>query len=134
MLKRALELRSSLEAVFLYTEHAEKLARFRISSQGWQRIQQVAEVLEIAHEGQQLLSADRQPTLHLAIPAIEYPMDAWEKLEEGKYKADPEMCSVLKAGIAKLGIYYLEMEKTDAYAIAMILTPYVKMRYLNKWW
>ncbi|KIJ47620.1 hypothetical protein M422DRAFT_28726, partial [Sphaerobolus stellatus SS14] len=26
------------------------------------------------------------------------------------------------------------MESTDAYAIAMILTPYVKMLYLEEWW
>ncbi|KZO91458.1 hypothetical protein CALVIDRAFT_489146, partial [Calocera viscosa TUFC12733] len=119
MLQRALELRSSLESVLLFPEHADKLARFRITRDGWQCLQQITEILQIAHHGQQLLSADSHPTLHLAIPAIEYPMSEWEKLQDTKYAEDPDLKAVLQAGIDKLSDYYLRMEKSDAYAIAM---------------
>ncbi|KZT56097.1 hypothetical protein CALCODRAFT_424408, partial [Calocera cornea HHB12733] len=119
MLRRALELRTSLDSVLLFPDHADKLAKFRITQEGWTRLEQIAEILSIAHRGQQALSADSHPTLHLAIPALEYPMSEWEQLEDGKYANDPDMCAVLRAGIDKLGAYYLKMEKTDAYGIAM---------------
>ncbi|KZT57535.1 hypothetical protein CALCODRAFT_541428, partial [Calocera cornea HHB12733] len=83
MLSRALLLRSSLEAVLLLPEHEDKLARFKISAAGWSRIQQIADVLQIAHKGQQMLSAESHPTLYMAIPALESPMAAWEKLQSG---------------------------------------------------
>ncbi|KZT58534.1 hATC-domain-containing protein [Calocera cornea HHB12733] len=105
-------------------EHEAKLAKFRIPAAGWTRIKQTADVLCIAHKGQQLLSADSHPTLYMAIPALESPMGAWEKLQSQQYANDPVMRKVLDAGLKKMGDYYLKMEKSDAYSIAMILTPY----------
>ncbi|KZO92047.1 hypothetical protein CALVIDRAFT_456369, partial [Calocera viscosa TUFC12733] len=134
MLTRALELCSSLSAVLLDPEHEDKLARFCITPAGWNQIQSIADILEFTHKGQQRLSADSHPTLYMAIPALESPMSTWEKLQKGKYATDSSMLDVLEAGIKKMGEYYLKMEKSDAYVIAMILTPYVKMKYLEKWW
>ncbi|KZT57280.1 hypothetical protein CALCODRAFT_434492, partial [Calocera cornea HHB12733] len=119
MLTRALELRSSLEAVLMMPEHEDKLARYRITSAGWRRIQNIANILECAHKGQQRLSADSHPTLFMAIPALEAPMAAWEKLQKEKYADDIVMQDVIEAGIRKMSEYYLKMEKSDAYGIAM---------------
>lgn len=104
--------------------------------------------------GQQLLSAEKYPTLHLAIPAIEWLMSEWEKMQDHHIDAaakkdrrrselesrrarsrrqnpppedmeEDDVCdhrkyaAVLQAGIAKLGDYYIKMEASDAYAIAM---------------
>ncbi|KZT52830.1 hypothetical protein CALCODRAFT_406310, partial [Calocera cornea HHB12733] len=68
MVTRALDLRSSLEAVLFVPEHEENLACFRITAAGWKRIQDIANILKCAHKGQQRLSADSHPTLFMAIP------------------------------------------------------------------
>ncbi|KZT55964.1 hypothetical protein CALCODRAFT_436466, partial [Calocera cornea HHB12733] len=123
MVTCALELCSSLEAVLLIPEHAENLAHFWITATSWKGIQDLANILECAHKGRQRLSADSYPTLFMAIPALEAPMAAWEKLQKTTYARDKVMQEFIEAGIWMTSAYYLKMEKTDAYAIAMILTP-----------
>ncbi|KZT58577.1 hypothetical protein CALCODRAFT_419604, partial [Calocera cornea HHB12733] len=119
MLTRALQLRTALDSVMLLPEHEAKLGRFRLSATGWTRIEQITNILRVAHKGQQLLSANSHPTLYMAIPALESPMGAWEKMQNQQYANDPVMRKVLDAGLKKMSDYYLKMEKSNAYAIAM---------------
>ncbi|EJU00183.1 hypothetical protein DACRYDRAFT_108933 [Dacryopinax primogenitus] len=67
----------------------------------------------------------------MAIPALKSPMGAWEKLQSEQYAHDPIMQKVLQAGLNKMNCYYFKIEKSNTYAIAMILTP---TKYLRTWW
>ncbi|KIJ35444.1 hypothetical protein M422DRAFT_262406 [Sphaerobolus stellatus SS14] len=133
MLHCACKLRKALDAIVQHWDYSEVLSKFKVSEAGWKRIELILNILEKAHIGQQMLSGDRYPTLYKAIPALEHLQAEWETLQD-KYEEDHPVKVVLQAGLDKLGIYYLKMESTDAYAIVMILTPYVKMLYLEEWW
>ena len=78
-----------------------------------------------------MLSANHYPTLYMSVPALEHLQAEWEALQD-KYDEtddDGQIRNVLQAGLDKLTTYYLKMESTDAYGIAMhklfdFLTPY----------
>ena len=75
----------------------------------------------------------------------------WEETQDS-LQADDEVYNILQSGLDKLAIYYRKMEASDAYGNAMsmsillffiliitllrnsVLTPYIKMDYLNLWW
>lgn len=144
MLERAWKLRPAIDMMVNLPQHAP-LRKFALTEEQWSMVELAMKILRAAHQGQQLLSGDQHPTLHLAIPAIEYLLGEWESRQkkiERKARHLPveekekyfRYVGILEAGIEKLGAYYLKMESSDAYANAMILTPYIKMRYLRKWW
>ncbi|KDQ05945.1 hypothetical protein BOTBODRAFT_122080, partial [Botryobasidium botryosum FD-172 SS1] len=95
-----------------------KLERLGLGGQQWKIIEQLAEILQVAHAGQQLLSSDQYPTLQLAIPTMEFLLSEWENLRDARDPTDP-FHNALQAGINKLSSYYTRMDDSNAYAISM---------------
>jgi hypothetical protein len=66
---------------------------------------------------QQYFSAEKQPTLWQALPALEELQTAWEKrrnaLKYALYK------SALNAGLAKLGKYYSRLDEKPGFVLAL---------------
>ncbi|KIJ43629.1 hypothetical protein M422DRAFT_253220 [Sphaerobolus stellatus SS14] len=135
MLERALKLRHALDTICRSPEYKDTLGKLAISDDIWKKVELIVEILSKARTGQQLLSADCYPTLHKAIPAMEYLQGEWEKLQDTyRFGENDDVVPLIQAGFDKLSIYYLKMEDTDAYGNATVLTSYVKMCYLKKWW
>ncbi|KIJ38581.1 hypothetical protein M422DRAFT_258691 [Sphaerobolus stellatus SS14] len=128
-----LQLHKVLHSICGDSDFEEALGKYKLTAAGWQKIELLHKILGKVHDRQQLLSAEQYPTLFESIPVIEYLQSQWEQLQD-KYDDILGVHEVIKAGLHKLAIYYLKMEATNAYGNAMILTPYIKMKYLNKWW
>ena len=75
----------------------------------------IHQVLEVAHKAQELLSAERTPTLSIALPAYELIIAKWKDLQQ----VIPELKSFIGQGIRKLKEYMSETRKTRMYAHAM---------------
>lgn len=73
--------------------------------------------LQHADHAQQAFSSNRNPSLHLAIPALEALHKAWSarlaRLKYGHFKKP------LQAAIDKIAAYYKKTGGADAYIIAM---------------
>ncbi|KAG2744583.1 hypothetical protein P692DRAFT_201808334 [Suillus brevipes Sb2] len=84
------------------------------------------------HHAQQAFSSNRNPSLHLAIPALEALHKAWSarlaRLKYGHFK------KLLQAAIDKIAAYYKKTGGADAYIIAMLLDPNEKMNHFKKYW
>ncbi|KAF8057822.1 hypothetical protein FPV67DRAFT_1398734, partial [Lyophyllum atratum] len=77
-------------------------------------------------------SADQQPTLYRALPALEDLQTVWE----GKLK-DPRFNiyhTALSDGLAKLRKYYFKFDEKDVYVLALVLHPYYKLQYIKLAW
>jgi hypothetical protein len=70
--------------------------------------------LQIPHAFQQKLSAEKAPTLSMALLSYERMISAWKALQV-KY---PHMCCAVQAGIDKLETYEERLQLSDAYILA----------------
>jgi hypothetical protein len=70
-----------------------------------------------ADRAQQTFSSENEPSLHIAIPALEALHSAWSKrIEREKYS---EFLDAIQAGIDKLNKYYERTEDSTAYIMSM---------------
>ena len=70
-----------------------------------------------ANRYQQTFSSDMHETLHRVIPALESFFTRWEK--KSKDKNFEIFHAALKAGLEKLDKYYLEIDNTRVYILAL---------------
>ncbi|PBK87565.1 hypothetical protein ARMGADRAFT_1122314, partial [Armillaria gallica] len=85
--------------------------------------------LQVPHAFQQKLSADKTPTLALAIPSFRRMIQLWEDL---KIKF-PDTVPAVQDGIDKLKTYRTRTEVVPAYTLATILNPNTKLRWFNRY-
>lgn len=78
-------------------------------------LQDIHQVLEIPHVAQELLSAEKTPTLSMALPAYETLIELWK----GQQKKIPELEYFIGIGIAKIEEYVARSRKSRAYALSM---------------
>ncbi|KAG9316506.1 hypothetical protein JVU11DRAFT_2549 [Chiua virens] len=57
-------------------------------------------------------------------------MRAWGKLENNQHHLQP----FLKPGLAKAQVYYISIENSPVYLIAMFVDPSVKLNWVSKHW
>ena len=117
------------------TEKQRKLGDLALSEEEWSWIQLFCNLLQVfiflcvmvtvysylwsqhTDIAQQAFSAEAQPTLHNALPAVEKMYSTWQKaLEKPCYKI---FKPALEAAMAKLDEYYQRTAKSDAHIIAM---------------
>jgi hypothetical protein len=72
-------------------------------------------MIQFPHRVQQIMSAEKYPTLSGAIPAFEMFMTAWETLIQGNAHLKP----LVDPGLEWTYMYYARMDRTKAYVIAM---------------
>lgn len=78
----------------------------------------IHQILEIPHKCQELLSAEKTPTLSLALPAYEALVLLWK----GLAKEIPELSHYIDLGVAKLMEYVSKGRRSRIYALAMSTT------------
>lgn len=75
----------------------------------------IHQILEIPHRCQELLSAEKTPTLALAIPTYERLVMLWN----GLINVIPELSHYVKLGVAKIMEYVSKGRRSRIYALAM---------------
>lgn len=96
-------------------EKYDKISYLALSESQLEKLVQIREFLQIPHLAQECLSAERTPTLPVALPAYEELL-ALLKVFKGKYTA---IADGVQAAIAKLEEYYNKSRGTPIYAAAM---------------
>ncbi|EIN06470.1 hypothetical protein PUNSTDRAFT_71957, partial [Punctularia strigosozonata HHB-11173 SS5] len=87
-------------------------------------------ILRYPHAAQEILSAEKTPTLSLALPCYELLIDGWEDLRTQL----PHLITYINVGISKLKEYLLYSRRSRIYALAMILNPGMKLEWINEHW
>ncbi|KAH9913426.1 hypothetical protein B0H21DRAFT_655766, partial [Amylocystis lapponica] len=105
---------------------------FKFNNGDWLRVDLCVDILADANRYQQTFSSDRIPTLHRVIPALEGLLARWDrKLENAKYLI---YHLAVSRGIGKLSKYYLKLDNTPVYVLALLLHLYYKMTYIGLKW
>ncbi|KAF9523888.1 hypothetical protein CPB83DRAFT_750385, partial [Crepidotus variabilis] len=87
-------------------------------------------VLEKAHSAQELLSAEKTPTLSAALPAFELLLVAWTNLQ----KEIPEISHYIVVSVMKIREYVEKSRSSRIYALAIMINPAYKMDWINEHW
>jgi hypothetical protein len=107
-----------------------------------------SDVQQDSHTIQEAFSAEKQPTLWRAIPALEELMLSWEdKIDDGDFA---DYHDALCDGIAKIKKYYCKFDEKPAFILALhksfslphsnyincilVLHPYYTFRYIKLAW
>ncbi|EUC59354.1 hAT family dimerization protein, partial [Rhizoctonia solani AG-3 Rhs1AP] len=93
-------------------------------------LQDVSTVLAVPCRAQQLLSAERTPTLALALPLYENLINIWKTC----LVKFPEQRHAICLGIAKIEEYVAKSRESPAHAFAMFVNPHIKMNWINANW
>ncbi|OJT06528.1 Zinc finger BED domain-containing protein RICESLEEPER 2 [Trametes pubescens] len=105
---------------------------FRLEDSDWKRVSLCTDILADANRYHQLFSADKVPTIHRVIPALESLCTKWEnKLDDAKYAL---FHSAIRRGLDKLGKYYTKLDNSEVYVLSLLLHPYYKLSYIEQKW
>ena len=92
-------------------EHTNRL----FTSKQYEVLGHIHQILEIPHWAQELLAAEKTPTLSMALPVYEKLVELWKSLA----LAIPEMSHYIHLGIAKITEYVSKGRRSKIYALAM---------------
>ncbi|KAI6012365.1 hypothetical protein EDC04DRAFT_2579789, partial [Pisolithus marmoratus] len=90
----------------------------------------IHQVLEVAHTAQELLSGECTPTLSMVLPAYELLCEKWSQLQQTIHELSP----YIGVGYTKLKFYINQGQKTQTYALAMIVNPSIKLWWIQDHW
>ncbi|EUC59400.1 hypothetical protein RSOL_313270, partial [Rhizoctonia solani AG-3 Rhs1AP] len=90
----------------------------------------ILSVLSVVHSAQELLSAEKTPTLSLAFPVYESVVQAW--LDLGP--KIPELGTAIGAGIGKIREYVNRTKGARVHTLAMVINPAIKFDFIHRWW
>lgn len=99
-----------------------------ISHKQYEVLQDVCSVLSILDHAQELLSAEKTPTLALALPVYEALIQA---LKDCTFKF-PELCDAITCAIRKLESYVVKARDLPVYALAMAINPCLKFKWIDE--
>ncbi|QRV97805.1 hAT family dimerization protein [Ceratobasidium sp. AG-Ba] len=128
MIKRYIYLYPAIEQYI--SQNRTILGQYSITLQEFKVLNDIAAVLDISHEAQELLSAEQTPTLSLAFPVYDQLICRWKEASN-KY---PALCSAIDAGIQKIEKYINKSRTSEIHILAMFLNPSVKYTYIDKHW
>ncbi|KAH7918269.1 hypothetical protein BV22DRAFT_1024860, partial [Leucogyrophana mollusca] len=129
MVDRFLLLHPAIHAFLAETLHAD-ITHLDLTAQELAVLRDIHQVLEIPRFAQELLSAERTPTLSMALPSYELLMKQWKCLRT----TIPELSHYIDIGLDKIDEYTREARKTRIYALAMIINPSIKLDWLTAHW
>jgi len=106
------------------------LASLQFTADEYQVLHDILTVLDIPFSAQELLSAEKTPTLSVALPAFEMLVNAWTILQA----ALPELSHYIGVGIHKIREYVQKGRESRIYALAMsslcvLFVPRVKLTF-----
>ena len=90
-------------------------------------LQDIVAVLTIAHNAQELLSAEKTPMLVLAFPVYKAIIEAWEQLSV----AIPELSHAITHGILKIQEYVNRTQNVQVHSLAMVVNPSFKLKWIS---
>ncbi|KAF8993043.1 ribonuclease H-like domain-containing protein, partial [Cyathus striatus] len=93
-------------------------------------LQDIDQVLEVPHKVQELLSAEKTPTLSFALPLYEVLLEKWRILQN----TIPELSHYIGVGISKIEEYISLARSTRIYVHAMVLNPAIKFKWMKDNW
>jgi hypothetical protein len=104
-----------MERVLQKTSYSDSDRALLLSPAQLHRLNQIRHFLEIPHAVQEAISAEKTPTLPVALPAYE---DLLTLLKDFK-ALNPEIGDAVQASIEKLEEYFEKTRQTPIYAVAM---------------
>ncbi|KAJ8590737.1 hypothetical protein M405DRAFT_815571, partial [Rhizopogon salebrosus TDB-379] len=90
-------------------------------------LRDIHQIIEVPHAAQELLVAERTPTLSMALPSCELLNSKWSELRTTIW----ELSRYIGIGLEKLAEYINDGRKTRIYALAMIINPCVKVEWMK---
>ncbi|KAM6491195.1 hypothetical protein JOM56_013435, partial [Amanita muscaria] len=114
MIDRVIVLYPAIQAFLSNPAHSD-MEKHRFTPTEFQVLHDIRSILQIPHAAQELLSADKTPTLSQAIPAYEALVKAWLNLQQQL----PELAHYIGVGIAKIQEYVAKGRTSRIYALAM---------------
>ncbi|TEB22971.1 hypothetical protein FA13DRAFT_1640449 [Coprinellus micaceus] len=129
MIDRILELYPAIEVMAEQDKH-EWLRPYLLTAEQLRRLDKIRNFLEIPHSIQEGVSADKTPTLPVALPAYEQLLTVLRVFKS----AEPEIAHGVQAAIDKLNEYFQKTRSARVYEIAMIVNPTIKLEWLKKNW
>ncbi|KAI5984036.1 ribonuclease H-like domain-containing protein, partial [Pisolithus albus] len=130
MIERLLLLYPAIQAFIIDREESE-LERCHLTKDELNVLRDIHQVLEIPHSAQEALSAERMPTLSMALPVYELLIQKWTVLAS---QTIPELSHHINVALQKLQNYVREARKTRIYALAMIVNPDMKFEWMQQYW
>ncbi|CUA78443.1 Putative AC transposase [Rhizoctonia solani] len=101
-----------------------------LSHHQYEVLQDIVSVLSVPHSAQELLSAEKTPTLSLAFPVYEGVIQAWEQL----VKKIPELGYAMVHGIGKIRNYINRTQQARVHTLSMIVNPALKFEWFAENW
>ncbi|OSD06551.1 hypothetical protein PYCCODRAFT_1442690 [Trametes coccinea BRFM310] len=120
MLDRVLLLYPAISDFLAHPSRAD-LTKHLLSAHQLAVLTDIYRIFEVPHQVQQLVSAEKTPTLSYVLPAYELLVDAWKSLRQ----ALPPLKHYLDLGIAKIEEYINKSRKSRVYALAMEYMAYL---------
>jgi hypothetical protein len=101
-----------------------------ISDKQYEVLQDICSVLSVLHHAQELLSAEKTPTLALALPLYEALITALDDcVSESKF---PELSHPIECAVRKLKDYVEKTRGLPVYTLAMAVNPTLKLSWMDK--
>ncbi|KAF8151387.1 hypothetical protein B0H34DRAFT_784669 [Crassisporium funariophilum] len=129
MVGRVIELYPAVQVLLHKPKYASLISHLFTKTE-WQVLNDIHHVLEEPHGTQELLSAEKTPTLSIALPAFELLVDSWLNLQ----KTIPELSHFIGVGIAKIQEYVIKCRQSRIFALAMIINPSSKLDWIQRHW
>ncbi|CAE7086893.1 unnamed protein product [Rhizoctonia solani] len=117
-------------AIKLFVRRNPSMSIPIISDKQYEVLQDVCSLLSVLHHAQELLSAEKTPTLALALPVYEALIKALNDcILESKF---PELCFAIKCAINKLETYVVKARNVPVYTLAMVVNPTLKFSWIDE--
>jgi hypothetical protein len=101
-----------------------------ISDKQYEFFQDICSILSVLHHAQEFLSAEKIPTLALALPVYEALIDGLKNcLSESKF---PELSHPIKCAVRKLEAYVEKARGLPVYTLAMAINPTLKFSWSDQ--
>lgn len=104
-----------MERVLQKSTYSDSDRALLLSPAELRRLNQIRHFLQIPHAIQESISAEKTPTLTVALPAYEHLLT----LLKGFKTLNPEIGDAVQASIEKLEEYFEKTRQTPIYAVAM---------------
>ncbi|KAG9096989.1 hypothetical protein FS749_007324 [Ceratobasidium sp. UAMH 11750] len=101
-----------------------------VTHKQYEVLQDISTVLSVARRTQDLLSAERTPTLSLALPVYETILELWRDCRH----IFPELALAIDGAILKVEEYVLKSRRSPVHVLAMFVNPSLKLEWINKHW
>ncbi|THH15387.1 hypothetical protein EUX98_g9474 [Antrodiella citrinella] len=128
MIDRFLVLFPAIKQYCSLPQNSDAMAHALLSEDDINVLQDIHQLLEIPHAAQELLSAERTPTLSMVFPVFELLIEQLNKA----MKTLPKLSPFIEIAVSKLEEYMGQCRKTRIYALATVLNPSMKFDHMKK--